>query len=82
VTKKLFSFIFLWKKAFEDRIKNRGKRKIQPTDEEPDAKRVILEESEREEALDPKANAYLKEMQKYNERLCKDDAGHVRPLVK
>jgi len=82
VTKKLFSFIFLWKKAFEDRIKNRGKRKIQPTDEEPDSKRIILEENEREEALDPKANAYLKEMQKYNERLCKDDAGHVRPLVK
>ncbi|GBB87918.1 hypothetical protein RclHR1_01440033, partial [Rhizophagus clarus] len=70
------------KKAFEDRIKNRGKRKIQPTDEEPDAKRVILDDDEREEALDPKANAYLKEMQKYNERLCKDDAGHVRPLVK
>ncbi|PKC04415.1 hypothetical protein RhiirA5_362352 [Rhizophagus irregularis] len=70
------------KKAFEDRIKNRGKRKSQPTDEEPDAKRVILEDDEREEALDPKANAYLKEMQKYNERLCKDDAGHVRPLVK
>ncbi|GBC42393.1 hypothetical protein RIR_jg9963.t1 [Rhizophagus irregularis DAOM 181602=DAOM 197198] len=68
------------KKAFEDRIKNRGKRKSQPTDEEPDAKRVILEDDEREEALDPKANAYLKEMQKYNERLCKDDAGHVRPL--
>ena len=34
------------------------------------------------EQLDPKANAYLKEMQKYSERLCKDDSGHVRPLVK
>ncbi|CAG8513319.1 7355_t:CDS:2, partial [Acaulospora morrowiae] len=70
------------KKAFEDRIKNRGKRKSQPTDEEPDPKRVTLEDVERGETLDPKANAYLKEMQKYNERLCKDDTGHVRPLVK
>ncbi|CAG8737451.1 4754_t:CDS:2, partial [Funneliformis caledonium] len=68
------------KKAFEDRIKNRGKRKNQPTDEESDSKRVSLEDNDREEVLDPKANAYLKEMQKYNERLCKDDAGHVRPL--
>ncbi|KAF0392008.1 hypothetical protein F8M41_010669 [Gigaspora margarita] len=70
------------KKAFEDRIKNRGKRKNQPTDEEPDPKRVTLEDNERSETLDPKANAYLKEMQKYSERLCKDDSGHVRPLVK
>ncbi|RHZ68251.1 hypothetical protein Glove_296g52 [Diversispora epigaea] len=70
------------KKAFEDRIKNRGKRRSHPTDEEPDAKRATSEVVERGEVLDPKANAYLKEMQKYNERLCKDDSGHVRPLVK
>ncbi|CAG8443004.1 17293_t:CDS:2 [Cetraspora pellucida] len=70
------------KKAFEDRIKNRGKRKNQPTDEELDPKRVTLEDNERGETLDPKANAYLEEMQKYSERLCKDDSGHVRPLVK
>ncbi|KAG9291088.1 hypothetical protein G9A89_012960 [Geosiphon pyriformis] len=70
------------KKAFEDRIKNRGKRRSPPTDDvEPDSKRINLEEDDNE-ALDPKANAYLKEMQKYNERLCKDDSGHVRPLVK
>ncbi|CAG8673328.1 6338_t:CDS:2 [Dentiscutata heterogama] len=38
------------KKAFEDRIKNRGKRKNQPTDEEPDPKRVTLEDNERDDS--------------------------------
>ncbi|CAG8601245.1 9611_t:CDS:2 [Paraglomus occultum] len=79
------------KKAFEDRIKNRGKRKLSATespgldvstDGVSEAKRPHLEKSTATETLDPNANAYLKEMQKYNERLCKDDSGHVRPLVK
>ncbi|CAG8740047.1 1513_t:CDS:1, partial [Ambispora leptoticha] len=62
--------------------RNRGKRKSPPTDDvDPDPKRTNVE-MEDNETLDPKANAYLKEMQKYNERLCKDDSGHVRPLVK
>ncbi|CAG8434643.1 12371_t:CDS:2 [Ambispora gerdemannii] len=70
------------KKAFEDRIRNRGKRKSPPTEDvDQDPKRTNVE-VEDNETLDPKANAYLKEMQKYNERLCKDDSGHVRPLVK
>ncbi|CAJ0755797.1 18272_t:CDS:2 [Entrophospora sp. SA101] len=73
-------------KAAPVSAKNRGKRKVNPSsssDIEPEPKRVNADDESRDATtLDPKANAYLKEMQKYNERLCKDETGHVRPLVK
>ncbi|RUP44513.1 hypothetical protein BC936DRAFT_149351 [Jimgerdemannia flammicorona] len=80
------------KKEFEERIKSRGKRKKTAADVSEDGAEEGEEGEEHRpkrakdadddgEPLDPKASAYLKEMQTYNERHVGDER-RSRPLVK
>ncbi|KAH8922428.1 hypothetical protein BT69DRAFT_1282294 [Atractiella rhizophila] len=60
------------KKAIDNRIKFRGKRKLQSM-EESESKKFKVGEPE---------NAYLKEVKKMSERTLRDEGSGVRPLVK